>query len=259
MHERRGAVTEVLPTMQGLNENRRAGWMRGHFELAKLDRPRLTEETATTMQINFRSWRDTGITWLALAGVDVAKMQRRAGHDSISTTLGYVKMAEDLTDRPGNRSPRCLPRSSRRPKGSPDGAADGPARNGQNAPFVQPTFGPSRKKCQELAREWSGRRDLNPRRRAPKARALPDCATPRGGPRRLASRRARAYRVHLPVRRSRARPQRRLGHEPQRLVRAAKRRGAVAEVGGPLRIARDHRRGAGGDEPRQRTDLAESR
>lgn len=26
----------------------------------------------------------------------------------------------------------------------------------------------------------SGRRDLNPRRRAPKARALPDCATPRG-------------------------------------------------------------------------------
>jgi hypothetical protein len=30
-------------------------------------------------------------------------------------------------------------------------------------------------------------------------------------------------------------------------------------VGGPLRIARDHRRGAGGDEPRQRTDLAESR
>ncbi len=27
---------------------------------------------------------------------------------------------------------------------------------------------------------WSGRRDLNPRRRAPKARALPDCATPRG-------------------------------------------------------------------------------
>jgi hypothetical protein len=33
-----------------------------------------------------------------------------------------------------------------------------------------------------LAETWSGRRDLNPRRRAPKARALPDCATPRGTP-----------------------------------------------------------------------------
>ncbi len=109
MHERRGGVAEVLPIMQGLNENRRAGWMRKHFELAKLDRPRLTEESATTMQINFRSWRDTGITWLALAGIDVAKMQRRAGHDAISTTLGYVKMAEDLTGSIGEPFPALPP------------------------------------------------------------------------------------------------------------------------------------------------------
>jgi hypothetical protein len=79
--------------------------MRQHFALAQLERPRLREETATTMQINFRSWRDTGITWLALAGVDVARMQRRAGHDSISTTLGYVKMAEDLTGSIGEPFP----------------------------------------------------------------------------------------------------------------------------------------------------------
>ena len=109
MHERRGGVAEVLPIMQGLNENRRAGWMRKHFELAKLDRPRLTEESATTMQVNFRSWRDTGITWLALAGIDVAKMQRRAGHDAISTTLGYVKMAEDLTGSIGEPFPALPP------------------------------------------------------------------------------------------------------------------------------------------------------
>ena len=57
------------------------------------------------MQINFRSWRDTGITWLALEGVDAAKMQRRAGHESISTTLGYVKMAEDLTRSIGQPFP----------------------------------------------------------------------------------------------------------------------------------------------------------
>lgn len=43
------------------------------------------------MHVGFRSWRDTGITWLALAGIDVAKIQRRAGHDHITTTIGYVK------------------------------------------------------------------------------------------------------------------------------------------------------------------------
>jgi len=70
----------------------------------------LSEKTATTMPANFRSWRDTGITWLALKGVDVAKIQRRAGHDEISTTLGYVKMAEDLTGSIGEPFP-LLPAS----------------------------------------------------------------------------------------------------------------------------------------------------
>ena len=51
--------------------------------------------------MNFRSCRDSGITWLALAGVDLARMQRRAGHDDINTTLDYVKQAEDLTGKIG--------------------------------------------------------------------------------------------------------------------------------------------------------------
>jgi|SRR5579883_1306964 len=112
MHERakRLASASVLPLMQDLNENRRSQWMRQHFEAAKLERARLREQSATTMQVNFRSWRDTGITWLALAGVDIAKMQRRAGHDAISTTLGYVKMAEDLTSSIGDPFPP-LPRA----------------------------------------------------------------------------------------------------------------------------------------------------
>jgi hypothetical protein len=41
----------------------------------------------------------SGITWLALAGVELARMQRRAGHEDISTTLGYVKPAEDLAGK----------------------------------------------------------------------------------------------------------------------------------------------------------------
>jgi integrase len=50
---------------------------------------------------DFRSCRDSGITWLALSGLDVAKIQRRAGHEDVSTTLGYVKMAEDLGGKVG--------------------------------------------------------------------------------------------------------------------------------------------------------------
>ena len=55
--------------------------------------------------ISFNEVRDTGITWLALAGVDVAKMQRRAGHDEISTTMDYVKAAEDVTGTIGEPFP----------------------------------------------------------------------------------------------------------------------------------------------------------
>ena len=49
------------------------------------------------MPVGFRSLRDTGLTWLALAGVPSQHMQRRAGHDDMNTTMGYVKEAEDLT------------------------------------------------------------------------------------------------------------------------------------------------------------------
>ena len=106
MHDRAESdAASVVPLMQEHNENLRAVAIRKHFVMAEVHRARLTEVSATTMQINFRSWRDTGITWLALAGVDVAKMQRRAGHDSISTTLGYVKMAEDLTGSIGEPFP----------------------------------------------------------------------------------------------------------------------------------------------------------
>jgi hypothetical protein len=57
------------------------------------------------MHVGFRSWRVTGITWLALAGVDVTKMQRRAGHDEISTTIGHAKAAEDVTGSIGETFP----------------------------------------------------------------------------------------------------------------------------------------------------------
>jgi len=111
---RTGSVdaSELLtPIVSQRSEFERAHETRRHLALAGVTRPRLTETTATTMPVGFRSWRDTGITWLALAGVDVAKIKRRAGHDRIDTTDGYVKVAEDVTGSigvPFPPLPACL-------------------------------------------------------------------------------------------------------------------------------------------------------
>ena len=113
-HDRNGAPHgAVVPLMESVSERRRAGHMRKHFVAAKIDRARLTEQSATTMQINFRSWRNAGITRLALDGVDLAKMQRRAGRERIETTSAHVNAAEDLTGSIGMPFPRCRRRSCR--------------------------------------------------------------------------------------------------------------------------------------------------
>ncbi|MBX3205486.1 MAG: tyrosine-type recombinase/integrase [Labilithrix sp.] len=93
--EGKGPEDNMLPIMARSGENKGAGMLREHLELAGVTHPRLTEDSATRMRVGFRSWRDTGITWSAIDGVDVHKLQRRAGHDDINTTLGYVKEAED--------------------------------------------------------------------------------------------------------------------------------------------------------------------
>ena len=63
---------------------------------AGVKRAELHASTKTHVQPNFRSWRDSGITWLAISGLGVDKIMRRAGHDTTQTTMGYVKLAEDL-------------------------------------------------------------------------------------------------------------------------------------------------------------------
>lgn len=78
-------------------EDHLAESFRKHLKLAGVDRAELHISTPTHVQSNFRSCRDSGITWLAMSGVSVDKIMRRAGHDHIQTTMGYVKLAEDLT------------------------------------------------------------------------------------------------------------------------------------------------------------------
>lgn len=90
-------LAEIVETGHG----RRAVLLRKHLRLAGVDRPRLLADTATTMAVNFRSLRDSGITWEALAGTPVDRIQARAGHEHIATTIGYCKAVEDLRGKFG--------------------------------------------------------------------------------------------------------------------------------------------------------------
>jgi integrase len=101
MREPAKPTDPVAPLLARVAHNKRAIQFREHLKLAKVTRPRLLEDTATTVMVNFRSLRDSGITWEALEGTPVDRIQARAGHEHISTTIGYVKAVEDLKGRFG--------------------------------------------------------------------------------------------------------------------------------------------------------------
>ncbi len=44
----------------------------------------------------FKDFRATGITWRAMRGDDPLKIQRAAGHKSLTTTQVYIRIAEDI-------------------------------------------------------------------------------------------------------------------------------------------------------------------
>lgn len=97
----RSARDLVCPIMSDVPDNKLGVIFREHLALAGVTRAELHTATATHALANFRTWRDSGITWLAMSGVDLIRIQRRAGHEKPETTLGYVKQAEDLGDTLG--------------------------------------------------------------------------------------------------------------------------------------------------------------
>lgn len=99
----------VLPVMRSVCRTTLPQIFRRHLRVAKIARAALHESTMLTVRANFRSWRDTGITWLAIAGVDVARIMRRAGHEDVRATMRYIKAAEDLGGKLGKPFPP-LPR-----------------------------------------------------------------------------------------------------------------------------------------------------
>jgi hypothetical protein len=65
--------------------------------------------TATTKAITWHDLRATGCTWMAIAGVDPAKIQQRAGHERYDTTQRYVREAENLREGFGDVFPPLPP------------------------------------------------------------------------------------------------------------------------------------------------------
>ena len=91
----------VVPMLDAFGEDHLAEKFREHLIAAKVDRDELHATTQTHVRANFRSCRDSGITWLAMSGLGVDKICRRAGHDDVNTSMGYVKLAEDLSGNLG--------------------------------------------------------------------------------------------------------------------------------------------------------------
>jgi integrase len=95
MRKRARGTGLVVPALAGADDNRLAIIMRHHFALADCDRPRLVARSAAELRLRFRSWRDAGITWAIVRGDDLVKVQRRAGHRLIATTMRYIVEAEN--------------------------------------------------------------------------------------------------------------------------------------------------------------------
>jgi integrase len=76
------------------SERTMARSLRRWLRRAGVTRDALYEASATSKPCGWHDLRATGITWLAVRGLDLAKIQARAGHEDIETTLGYVRLAE---------------------------------------------------------------------------------------------------------------------------------------------------------------------
>ena len=141
----RDGEERVCPIVAATPEKSRAGIFREHLGKAKVDAPAFFVETPTHLMIDFRSIRDSGITWRFLAEHRAEVVQREAGHEHISTTLGYAKEVQDKRGRYGEPFP-ALPEDV--------GASDPPP-----GPLSTATVYTS----ENVGKNGSGRRDLKAR------------------------------------------------------------------------------------------------
>jgi integrase len=93
MHAEANGVGLVLSLP---SERTMARSLRRWLRRAGVTRDALFEASPTRKPLTWHDARATGVTWLAVAGLDATKIQRRAGHTTIETTMAYIREAESF-------------------------------------------------------------------------------------------------------------------------------------------------------------------
>ena len=126
----------------------RAEQLRVNLRLAGVKRAELFAGDATRKQLTFHDLRATGTTWAAIRGDEPLRIMHRAGHKDLTTTMGYVREAENLRAGFGTvfpPLPSSLLRAPRMSQGMSQGA------------------GPRQRRPSKQAVVRFGVRDSNPR------------------------------------------------------------------------------------------------
>ncbi len=100
---------------------------------AGVDRGDLTTSDQTRRRLSWHDLRATAATWLAVQGVEPLKIMQRLGHRNFSTTMIYVREAEQLRDGFGDVFPELPNRLLQKLK-SP-AILSGPGKTTGNAAF----------------------------------------------------------------------------------------------------------------------------
>lgn len=120
MHDERDRNDNRLLPLVGSARvfERFADQTRGHVRRAGIARTELCDGTPDLMPFDFRSWRTTGCTWLAMLGTDSYVIAQQAGHKSPDTTwASYIKRGPDLRQRHGEPFPPLPPELLKRSGG----------------------------------------------------------------------------------------------------------------------------------------------
>lgn len=98
-----------------------AGMLRAQLTTAGVRRPSLHTAGPLSKPIRFHDLRATGITWMAVRGDDPVRIQYRAGHTDLTTTMIYVREIADHKEGFGQPFP-VLPDSLLGPMVTPNGS-----------------------------------------------------------------------------------------------------------------------------------------
>jgi len=99
MHRESGGEGRVLGEDGMPDKFDLANGLRVYLAMAGVEREELFTNDATRKWITFHDLRATGITWMAVRGDEPLRIKQRAGHSCLSTTEGYIRVAEEL--KPG--------------------------------------------------------------------------------------------------------------------------------------------------------------